>query len=95
MYAKKFKDLLRLDEMNAIKKGVKKEEYDSLPKFEYKAANFDKTYLNESDRTCSICQDEYENRVKLTILACSHKFHHKCIKEWLVVNLQIFSLSNY
>ncbi len=79
-----FEELLRLDEMN-VKRGLTKEEFESLPKFEYKSNN--EIDMNESDRTCSICQDEFENKARLTALTCTHKFHRKCIKEWLNVIL--------
>lgn len=75
-----YEELLRLDEMN-VKRGLTKEEFESLPKFDYKSSN--EIDGNESDRTCSICQDEFENKAKLTALTCTHKFHCKCIKEWL------------
>jgi len=71
---------LQLDEMN-VKKGLSREELNSLPKFEFKLCSG----VNESDRTCSICQDEFENKSELTALTCTHKFHFKCIKEWLNV----------
>mgnify|MGYP003331991169 CR=1 FL=1 len=36
------------------------------------------------DIDCSICLD-YENRVGIVLNQCNHKFHDKCIREWIKI----------
>ncbi|KRW99669.1 hypothetical protein PPERSA_03470 [Pseudocohnilembus persalinus] len=40
----------------------------------------------EEDRTCLICQDDFQNLEKIRNLPCSHRFHEKCVDEWLSRN---------
>ncbi|KAL8130212.1 hypothetical protein V2J09_019367 [Rumex salicifolius] len=37
----------------------------------------------ETDRKCSICQEEYERDDEIGRLECSHVYHIQCIKQWL------------
>ena len=41
---------------------------------------------NENDCSvkCLVCQCEYENGEKLSVLPCSHTFHKDCIEQWLL-----------
>lgn len=39
-------------------------------------------YLLDNDIACSICLDEYRSMEDISILDCSHTFHHKCIQLW-------------
>jgi len=74
-----YEALLRLEERN-VKKRVTREEICSLSSFQFKKIQ---NNVSESDRTCSICFDDYTDKCKLTSLICSHKFHSTCIKKWL------------
>jgi hypothetical protein len=38
--------------------------------------------LNETE--CSICLDDFKIKDKILTIPCSHYFHSKCIKEWLL-----------
>lgn len=84
-----FKTLLQLDELNKVKKGLSKQELESLPEINFKKQTSPDTDNDDNSNTCSICYDDFENRQKLTMLFCTHKFHKKCIKSWLQVCQQI------
>lgn len=38
-----------------------------------------------SNNFCSICIVDYKNGDKLRCLPCFHRFHQKCIDEWLII----------
>lgn len=38
---------------------------------------------SEEDLKCLICQDDYKANDVLLTLPCFHKFHKRCITEWL------------
>ncbi|RNA09415.1 phosphatidylinositol transfer [Brachionus plicatilis] len=73
-----YESLIRLDEQNSVKKCLRKEEVQSLPCFPFKENN-----LDQQENQCSICFDSYLKDEKIMSLACLHKFHAKCVKEWL------------
>jgi hypothetical protein len=74
---------------------LNKNELESLITFEFKGTtNTD----SDNNTTCSICYEDFVRKDKLTALACLHKFHKKCIKQWLVVSalkLHILLILNY
>ena len=39
--------------------------------------------LDEGNRHCAICLEDFQDKEELTALPCIHFFHEKCIKEWL------------
>ena len=39
-----------------------------------------------TEKTCSICLDEYLNNDELFKLMCNHYYHKKCIIDWLTNN---------
>lgn len=41
------------------------------------------TIKNDKEDTCSICLDEIKINKKIYNLSCNHKFHKKCLKNWL------------
>ena len=79
--ANDYENLLRLDELYGTVRNVSKSDIESLPTFEFRGAS-----EATSDKTCSICFDDYEPKAMVTALACSHKFHKSCIKKWLQQN---------
>ncbi len=47
---------------------------------------FHKENENAESESCSICIDEYEQNHSLKKLPCGHRFHIKCIDEWLRIS---------
>lgn len=43
----------------------------------YEAKNFEK------NKTCAICLSNFDTYEKIAVLACLHKYHISCIKNWL------------
>lgn len=78
------KILLRLDDINSVKRALSKSEVDSLPCFDYKTPSTGKIESDNAN-TCSICYEEYAQHEKLMALTCTHKFHKACIQKWLQV----------
>lgn len=74
-----YEQLLRLDERVPTKK-LTKQELDSLPTLRFK------NQISDNDTSCSICFENYDTKSNLCALPCKHKFHSKCIKEWLNVD---------
>ncbi|KAK1698908.1 hypothetical protein QYE76_015605 [Lolium multiflorum] len=49
-----------------------------------KHSAFDRKHCStEADRSCSICQEEYEASDEIGRLNCGHGYHVHCIKQWL------------
>ena len=40
----------------------------------------------ESEESCSICLENYKKNDTINILKCGHKYHEKCIDEWIGTN---------
>jgi hypothetical protein len=53
---------------------------DSLPKRQITTDDLDE----KGQADCSICMDATEIGSEVTVLPCSHWFHHDCIKAWLI-----------
>lgn len=41
-----------------------------------------------SNRTCSICREDYQSGEVLRILPCKHKYHSECIEKWFTTSSQ-------
>ena len=39
--------------------------------------------LDDSNKSCVICLEEFHSREKVTALPCFHYFHTNCIKKWI------------
>ncbi|XP_061353245.1 uncharacterized protein LOC133298023 [Gastrolobium bilobum] len=39
---------------------------------------------HQTEKKCTICQEEYESDDELGRLSCEHSYHFQCIKQWLV-----------
>lgn len=57
--------------------GLPEEQIQELPLEEYN--------LKGDPETCSICIDEFEQGTNLRVLPCSHRYHPKCIDDWLKI----------
>ena len=42
--------------------------------------------FKDNSEYCSICLSDFEEMKTITLTNCHHKFHFKCIKEWLSQN---------
>lgn len=82
-----YETLLRLDEINGVKKTLTKSEINSLPCFDFKRSSssdaLGNNNNNEQQTTCSICYEDYALNDRLKALTCTHNFHKKCIDTWL------------
>ena len=39
--------------------------------------------LDEANKSCMICLEEFKSKEKVVALPCLHLFHKKCIKKWM------------
>jgi len=58
---------------------LNKRRQSSLPEFVIEDIN----KLEETNRKCMICLDEFISKEKVTALPCVHFFHPKCIQKWV------------
>jgi len=65
-------------------KGLSKEDIESLSVVKYDAAK--NKNLSEDMKSCPICLDEFEDGIEIKFLWCLHRFHKKCIDQWLEKN---------
>jgi hypothetical protein len=63
---------------------LEKNELSQLASFEFKTTS-DESNADSNNKACSICFDDFKAKEKLTAIACLHKFHKKCISQWLKV----------
>jgi len=73
-----YEDLLELDE--EVIDPVPEELLRQLPTSEFTAANL--ANFSEENKSCSICQCNYEVNEKYIILPCLHRFHNACVSTW-------------
>lgn len=80
------------EEQEEVKFGLDPEQINSLPvmtyssKMEIQAKMMNKKSTGPtSNNFCSICIVDYRNGDKLRCLPCFHRFHQKCIDEWLII----------
>lgn len=46
----------------------------------------DEDFFKDNSECCSICLCDFKEMKTITLSNCHHKFHFKCIKEWLSEN---------
>ncbi|KAH0449800.1 hypothetical protein IEQ34_020492 [Dendrobium chrysotoxum] len=78
------KELLELgDKIGHVSTGLREEEIACIIK-KVKHTIFDRHFFSETERKCSICQEEFEMNVEVGKLGCGHSYHPCCIKKWLL-----------
>ena len=55
---------------------------DKLPVIKIKDIN----KLNDKNKRCIICLEDFKNNDKSIYLPCFHLFHEKCITDWINMN---------
>ncbi|GER32396.1 RING/U-box superfamily protein [Striga asiatica] len=79
-------ELLELgDQIGYVSTGLREDEITHCLR-RIKLASFENLsthFTSESERKCSICQEEYEENDEAGTLNCGHSFHVCCIKQWL------------
>ncbi len=68
-------ELFKLDD---VEKGLSENELNGLSSFNLQNSS-------NNDKTCSVCQMEFQINQRVTVIACIHKFHTECITQWLHV----------
>jgi len=61
--------------------GLSKEDIDSLSVVKYDAEK--NKNLSSDMKSCPICLDDFDDGVEVRFLWCLHRFHKKCIDQWL------------
>uniref|UniRef100_A0A0E0DUG9 RING-type E3 ubiquitin transferase n=1 Tax=Oryza meridionalis TaxID=40149 RepID=A0A0E0DUG9_9ORYZ len=79
-----YEELLDLeDRIGYVSTGLHDDEITrSLRMVKYSAFN-PKHFATEVERSCSICQEEFEANEETGRLICGHSYHVQCIKQWL------------
>ncbi|CAN0860138.1 Probable E3 ubiquitin-protein ligase ZFP1 [Linum grandiflorum] len=86
-----YEELLALeDRMGTVSTAVKEEELSECVKTGiYQSVSTERSSKSISsdmeDMKCSICQEEYADEEEVGRLRCEHKYHLKCIQQWLRV----------
>lgn len=86
-----YEELLDLgDHIGTVKTGLSEETVKDL----VKRRTYISTRINleeappstdlETD-SCTICQENYQNRDKIVTLDCKHEYHPECLEKWLVI----------
>ncbi|GLJ30941.1 hypothetical protein SUGI_0616660 [Cryptomeria japonica] len=80
-----YEDLLELGErIGYVNTGLSEETIIKCIKKKHCILESKSSRLTESDRKCSICQEEYEIADEIGKLHCGHAYHVGCIKKWLL-----------
>lgn len=80
------------EEREEIRIGLDPEQISALPVMTYSSTMEKQAKMVNKKSTgptsnnfCSICIVDYKNGDKLRCLPCFHRFHQKCIDEWLII----------
>lgn len=80
-----YEDLLELGEkIGYVNTGLSEERIIKCIKKQHCILESKSSCLTETDRRCSICQEEYEIADEIGKLHCGHAYHVGCIKKWLL-----------
>ncbi|KAK7271216.1 hypothetical protein RJT34_26930 [Clitoria ternatea] len=79
-----YEQLLELGErIGYVNTGLKEDEMgNNIRKVKVLSSN--DTSMYQTDKKCSICQEEYESDDEIGRLNCGHNYHFQCIKQWVV-----------
>jgi len=76
-----YETLLELDEhSHAISSGASPEQIGRLP-----TVQLDKNTTKDQEQSCSICLDKFQTGDVMKVMPCLHKFHSKCLDQWLEI----------
>jgi hypothetical protein len=76
-----YEQLLQLGEkMGSVSKGLTKEDIKKLQKYKYER----RLTIGHDAEKCSVCFCDFEKGETLRKLPCTHQYHSKCIKPWLL-----------
>ncbi|EAR90316.4 zinc finger, C3HC4 type (RING finger) protein (macronuclear) [Tetrahymena thermophila SB210] len=78
-----YEQLLELEnQMGKVHTGFTRQQIEALNIIE-----FDGSKMQNVDKSCSICQNDYEDKDKLRLLnPCLHLMHQQCVDQWLLQN---------
>jgi len=71
-----------LEDPGQIQRGMNEQELNNLPVEKYLIP----LKGLEEPEVCSICIEEFQQEQDLRRLPCSHRFHQKCVDEWLKIS---------
>uniref|UniRef100_A0ACD5TE58 Uncharacterized protein n=1 Tax=Avena sativa TaxID=4498 RepID=A0ACD5TE58_AVESA len=79
-----YEELLALeDRIGYVSTGLREDEIVRGLRMVKHSAFDRKQFSTEAERSCSICQEEYEASEEIGRLNCGHGYHVQCIKQWL------------
>ncbi|XP_024963430.1 E3 ubiquitin ligase BIG BROTHER-related-like [Cynara cardunculus var. scolymus] len=79
-----YEELVNLGESIGVEnRGISGALLSRLPTSKYRSGLFSK--LKKKEESCVICQMNYNSGDLLIMLPCSHRYHTKCITDWLMV----------
>lgn len=80
-----YEELLELgDRIGHVNTGLKEDEIVCCLRKSKPSDNCFSKFPSETERKCSICQEDYEEDDEIGRLDCGHFFHIDCVKQWLV-----------
>lgn len=68
---------------DAKNRGLNQDDLEALPTSSYVEKNLPSQKEDNQSVTCAICLEKYKSGDNLKTLPCLHKYHNKCIDEWL------------
>jgi len=74
-----YEELLALgDRIGTVSKGATKAQISQCPERRYDGGSV-------KEKTCSVCQEDFQAGVMLRTLPCLHSYHSQCIDQWLAM----------
>lgn len=79
-----YEELLALeDRIGYVSTGLREDEIIRSLRMVKHSAFDHKHFPTEAEKSCSICQEEFEASEEMGRLGCGHSYHVHCIKQWL------------
>lgn len=66
--------------------GAPREVIEQLPEYKFENGKLNGKGIPQSEATCSICLEEFEEGSMVRELPCGHLFHSGCVDKWLSLN---------